>query len=59
MLGLGLSCAFLAALASDKRTEAIATVLWAIMIGGLAMQVVKHLSVVPRPAAVLGQDLST
>ena len=57
VLGLGVSCALLAALAADERMRPVAIVLWSLVIGGLAVQVFKHLWPAPRPAAVLAADL--
>ena len=53
VLGLGVCAALLAALASGDRMGPITFMLWSLLLGGLGLQIVKHLWVLPRPASVL------
>ena len=53
VLGLGVCAALLAALASGDRMGPITVMLWSLLLGGLGLQIVKHLWVLPRPASVL------
>jgi membrane-associated phospholipid phosphatase len=53
VLGLGLCAALLAALVADERMAPVATILWSLLIGGLALQLVKSIWALPRPLAVL------
>src|SRR3954451_18388683 len=56
VLGLGVCAALIAALASDERMGPITVMLWSLLIGGLGLQLFKHIWVLPRPAAVLAPD---
>jgi len=53
VLGLGLCAVLIAALASDDRMAPIASMLWTLVIAGIALQVFKRVWVLPRPLAVL------
>ena len=56
VLGLGLSAALIAALFADARMAPVATMLWSLLLGGVALQLVKHGLALPRPLAVLPPD---
>lgn len=53
VLGLGLSAALLAALVPSRTMAPVATMLWSLLVGGLAVQLLKHAWALPRPLAVL------
>lgn len=56
VLGLGLSATLVAALVADENMGSVASMLWALVLGGLAVQIVKHTWPLPRPIAVMPAD---